>query len=87
MAQEGLKAMNFTAIRGKSMPCLSSQLLPVLLSCQVNVKECNHACLSPKEGKEKTLTCGQREQLGNTLWHLIRQDLKKRVTRVLEVNG
>lgn len=77
MPQEGCKAMNFAAVRGKSMPCLPSQLLPVLLLPHMNVKKCNHAYLSLKEGKRKAHTCGQREGLGNTFWHLIRQDQKK----------
>jgi len=60
-SQEGRKAMNFTATRGKIVPCLLSQQLPALLSSHVNVKKCIHTHLSPKEGKKKALTRGQRE--------------------------
>lgn len=69
--------MNFTAVRGKNMPCLPSHLLPVLLSSHMNVKKCNQARLSPKEGKKKAPTCAQREQSGNTFWDLRRQDLRR----------
>lgn len=83
LSQEGREAMNIAAAGGKSMPCLPSQLLPVLFPSHVNVKKCNPARLSPKEGKKKALTCGQRQQSGNTFWDLVRQDLKKELLMYL----